>query len=292
MDKFVQQCIEVQDVSLNVFVGGSGPPLLLLHGFPQTHLAWRHVAPSLAANLTCVVPDLRGYGSSSIPPADDAHQSYSKRVMAADCVQLMAHLGYTRFAVLGHDRGARVAYRMALDSDVVTRLGIIEVIPTGDMWHHFDAAMALKAYHWTFLAQPSPLPETLIGANSNHYLHHTLKSWSQAGNLEPFAGSALESYEAQMQDPRRITAMCEDYRAGATLDRMFDEYDRSHNNTIKAPVHFVWSESGFPANTTDPLSLWREWADTVSGQSIQSGHFAMEENPQAVVAAFADFFQQ
>ena len=287
---FMQHHVTLDDVTLNVFVGGEGPPLLLLHGFPQTHATWGRVAPELKHRYTCIVPDLRGYGDSSIPASDASHKPYSKRVMAQDCLQLMSHFGYRKFAVLGHDRGARVAYRLALDSTAVTHLGIIEVIPTGDMWQQFDADMSLKAYHWAFLAQPSPLPETLINAHPEFYLHHTLKSWSQSSDLEPFTDSALETYRQQMNDPRRVAAMCEDYRAGATIDRQLDETDRARGVTIKAPVHFVWSESGFPSQTHDPLALWRQWADSVTGQSIQCGHFAMEENPSAVIAAFSSFF--
>lgn len=286
----MQQRVTLNDVTLNVWVGGDGPPLLLLHGFPQTHAAWGFVAPEFARHHTCIVPDLRGYGDSTIPDSDASHRAYSKRVMAQDCVQLMAQLGFERFAVLGHDRGARVAYRLAFDTEAVTRLGIIEVIPTADMWDHFDAAMALKAYHWAFLAQPSPLPETLIQSNHTVFLHHTLKSWSQSGSLKPFSAVALESYEKQMRDPHRIKAMCEDYRAGATIDRALDNADRQNGRMISAAVHFVWSENGFVSQAADPLALWRQWATTVTGQSIESGHFAMEENPTAIVAAFLPFF--
>lgn len=290
IDGFVVQVIEVRGVSLSVHISGTGPALLLLHGYPQNHCTWRKVAPTLAESFTCVVPDLRGYGESSVPEADAAHEHYSKRAMALDMLALMQRLGYTEFYVLGHDRGARVAYRLALDSEAVLKLGIIDVVPTGDMWSEFDADMALKAYHWTFLAQPYPLPETLINANPDYYLEHTLKSWTGDQTLDAFDQVAMESYLTQMREPARVRAMCEDYRAGATIDRELDKQDKGADQKITSPVFFMWSEDGFPAGTGDPMARWRVWADRVDGVHIQSGHFAQEENPGAVIDAFVPFF--
>lgn len=292
---FVRHDIDANGPRLSVHLGGEGPPLLLLHGYPQTHATWQRIAPALAARFSCVIPDLPGYGDSAAP-ADDpdaAAPPMSKRAIAGRMLALMAGLGHDRFHVLGHDRGARVAYRLALDApQAVARLGIIEVIPTGEMWRAYDADMALKSYHWTFLAQPAPLPERMIGADPEGYVDWTLRSWTQAGDLSAFAPEALASYRAQARDPARIHAMCEDYRAGAGFDRALDDADRAAGRTIAAPVHFVWSEGGFPARTGDPMGLWRAWAPRLTGGSVPAGHFAQEEAPDAVLAAYLPFFTE
>jgi haloacetate dehalogenase len=193
--------------------------------------------------------------------------------------------------ILGHDRGARIAYRLALDHPSrVSRLGIIEIVPTAEMWRAWGAELAMKAYHWTFLAQPAPLPETLIGADPVAYLEWTLASWTRAGSLDAFPTEALESYRAQIRDPARLHAMCADYRAGATTDRRIDEDDLSAGRRIAVPLRFLWAEGGFPARTGDPAAAWRRWAEDVTDSSCVSGHFAMEEAPAAVVATFLPFF--
>lgn len=273
-------------------VGGEGPPLVLLHGYPQTHAAWHRVAPSLAKHFSCVVPDLRGYGESSVPAPDPDHRAYSKRAMARDIAAIMAGLGHQRFNLLGHDRGARVAYRLALDMPRhVERLGILEVVPTAEMWNRFDATMAVSAYHWTFLAQPHPLPERMIAADPVAYMEWTLASWSEKGSLDAFSAAALESYRRSYAQADRIRAFCEDYRAGAGIDRALDEADFKAGHKIEAPLHFVWSSHGFPARTGEPMDLWRSWAKNVSGQSVRAGHFVPEENPEGVLSAFIPFFK-
>ncbi len=274
-------------------IGGEGPPLLMLHGYPQCHAIWHRVAPALAGSFTCIVADLRGYGQSSIPEANEGHESYSKRRMARDFIAVMRELGHARFAALGHDRGARVAYRMALDHpDVVTKLGIVDVVTTHDMWGNFDADMALKAYHWPMLAQPHPVPETLISADPIWYLEHTLASWTKSKTLEPFDPSALALYRDAYSRPERVHAMCEDYRAGATFDRALDAEDRAAGRKVSMPMHFLWGANGFPAQTGDPLGFWRAWSDDVTGTELDSGHFGPEENPDAIVAAIAPFFAE
>jgi haloacetate dehalogenase len=211
--------------------------------------------------------------------------------MAEDVLRLMDRLGIDRAAILGHDRGGRVAYRFALDHpDRLSRLGIIEIVPTADFWGAWTAELALKAYHWTFLAQPAPLPERMIGADPVAYADWTLRSWTLAKSLDVFPQAALDSYRAQMADPARCAAMCADYRAGATFDRAADEADRAAGRRIGAPLRFLWAEGGFPASTGAPAEVWRRWAGQVSDASCTSGHFVMEENPRAVLDCFLPFF--
>lgn len=292
IEGFRQSRVDLGGVTLSVHRGGAGPAMILLHGYPQTHMAWHRVAPVLARDFDVIVPDLRGYGESDAPPDDPAHETYSKRRMAGDIVALMAALGLGRAHVIGHDRGARVAYRMALDHpDRIDRLGIVEIVPTADFWAAWSAELALKAYHWTFLAQPAPLPETLIGADGPGYIARTLASWTLARDLSPFAPEALDSYLRQATDPARIAAICADYRAGATIDRALDQADRAAGRHIGAPLRFVWGRHGFPARTGDPLGIWRHWAKHVTGAEIDGcGHFAMEEAPEAFLAAMRPHF--
>lgn len=290
-DGFEHRAMTVDGVELSVRIGGSGAPLVLLHGYPQNHMCWAGIAPDLARDFTVIVPDLRGYGDSAAPPDDPRHTVYSKRQMALDIVGIARQLGHERFAVLGHDRGARVAYRLALDRpDLVARLGIVEIVPTADYWALWNAEIAMKAYHWTFLAQPAPLPEMLIAADPVAYIEHTLKSWTRGKSLDAFPPAALDAYRKQARDPTRIAAMCADYRAGATTDRALDEADRAAGRRIVAPMMFLCGDSGFPASTGDPAGLWRRWADDVRTATCVSGHFAMEENPAAVLETFRPFF--
>ena len=291
IDGFTQSFVDTGDVTLSVHRAGTGTPLILLHGYPQNHRCWGTVAPGFARLFDTIVPDLRGYGDSDAPADDAGHTAYSKRRMAADIVGLMDALGLERAHVLGHDRGARVAYRFALDHpDRIDRLGIIEIVPTGDFWDSWTADLALKAYHWTFLAQPAPLPERMIAADPVAYVDWTLAQWTLEKSLATFAPDALDSYRTQMADPARAHAMCADYRAGAFFDRGLDRQDRTAGARIAAPLHFLWAEGGFPAQTGDPLALWRRWAPQVTGNACRSGHFAMEENPQAVLDAFLGHF--
>jgi len=288
---FTRARIATNGITLSVHRAGAGAPLILLHGYPQNHMCWLNVAPALAERFDVIVPDLRGYGDSGTPPDDAGHTVYSKREMARDIVGLMDALEIRRAHVLGHDRGARVAYRLALDHPArVNRLGIVEIVPTGDFWAAWTADLALKAYHWTFLAQPSPWPERLIGADPVGYIDFTLAGWTLAKSLDAFPPAALAAYRRQAADPARIAAMCADYRAGATTDRRIDEADRAAGARIAAPVMFLWAETGFPAQTGRPAELWRTWADDVRDASCRSGHFAMEEAPDAVLDAFVPFF--
>lgn len=293
IEGFTRTRIALSEVALSVHEGGEGPPLVLLHGFPQTHMCWARVAPAFARRFRVIVPDLRGYGDSDAPPDDGEHRVYSKRRMALDIVELADRLGIGRFHLLGHDRGARVAYRLALDHPGrIDRLGIIEVIPTADFWRAWNAELAMSAYHWTFLAQPAPLPEMLISADPVGYVETALRTWTRAKSLDVFAPEALDSYRAQVRDPARIAAMCADYRAGATTDRTIDEADRAAGRRIAAPLMFLCGDGGFPAQTGDPASVWRAWAEQVEAATCVSGHFAMEENPEAVTDTFLGFFRE
>jgi haloacetate dehalogenase len=270
-------------------VGGSGPPLLCLHGYPETHAMWHRVAPELARHFTVVCADLRGYGRSFVAPTVAGHETYSKRAMAADMVAAMAHLGLKQFSLLAHDRGARVAYRLALDHpDVVTRVALLDIITTHDLWATIDRARIMRMYHWAFLAQPAPLPERLIERDARDYLEGrfrrgaaTVPAW-----LDPHV---LDDYWLSFRDPTRLHASCEDYRAGATCDVDHDARDHAAKRMIKAPVRVVWGERGNLALTADPLALWRVWAPGVTGTAVDSGHFIPEENPKAMLASVLPF---
>lgn len=274
-------------VEIDALVGGAGTPLLLLHGYPQTRLIWSAMAPQLAAHFTLVMPDLRGYGRSDKPKGDPAHQTYAKRTMALDQVSIMAAIGFPRFAVAGHDRGGRVAYRLALDHpDKITALAVLDIIPTADMFARADAAAAMKAYHWYMLAQPHPLPETLIAADPAFFLRWTLQSWAAPGFA--FNPDNVADYIACFT-PDAIHATCEDYRAGYTLDRAYDEADRGRNR-ITAPLLALWG-GGHSLAAGNPLEAWRAWATQPQGQAVPGGHFIPEEAPDEAAAAFIKFFK-
>ena len=266
-------------------IGGSGPPVLLLHGYPQTHVCWHHVAPALAENFTIIVADLRGYGDSSCPEAGDDFSGYAKRTMAADMVEVMVALGFERFALIGHDRGARVTYRMALDHpEVVTRMMSLDVVPTLDMWEGTDKARAIGGFHWPFLAQPAPLPERMIGADPEFFAAWLMRSWAAPGF--EFDPEAMAEYLRCFAKSEVIRATCDDYRAGATIDHELDQHDINNGRHIACPVHFLWGEKrghGGPQGGKDPLAVWRRWANQVSGAAIDCGHFLPEEAPDRVI---------
>ena len=274
-------------------VGGSGPPLLLLHGFPETHLMWRDIAPRLTERFTVVCADLRGYGSSGCPPSADDHAPYAKRAMAADLLAAMRALGFERFAVAGHDRGGRVAYRLALDSpDAVTRLAVMDVIPGKPAWDLADARFAMSFWPWTLLAQPAPLPETLLSAAPEAAVADAVSAWDTPADA--FPPEVQAAYAAQFRDPTRVHAICEEYRAGAKLDRDHDAADQAAGRRIACPTSVLWSAKGGLDSWYDaqggPLGIWREWADDVSGRAIEGGHFFPEEKPAEVAETLAAFF--
>jgi haloacetate dehalogenase len=285
-DGFTLARLKVGDVTLRVRTGGSGPPLLLLHGYPETHLMWGAVAGGLAEHFTVVAPDLRGYGESSAPPPDAGHAVYGKRAMAADGVGLMRLLGFDRFDVAGHDRGGRVAYRMALDSpDVVRRLTVLDVIPTGDVWARADARFALGYWHWSFLALPFPVAESLIAHDPEYFFFDA----EFGGVIRTFAPGAVADYARCVRNPTVIRAICEDYRAGATYDRRLDDEDRAAGRRISCPTQVLWAGRGALEAWYDTPAVWREWADDVTGHAVDSGHFIVEQRPEEALAALRDF---
>ena len=271
--------------------GGKGPPLLLLHGYPQSNVMWHRVAPALAERFTLVIPDLPGYGWSAVPEADAEHAPYTKRGMATVMVEIMEALGFVRFGVVGHDRGGRVAYRLALDHPGrAEKLAVLDIVPTYAMWHAMDRNLAMKVWHWPFLAQPEPLPEMLIGKAPVDYWNWKAASWTKRKDLSCFDARALTHYHAFFQDPARIHATCEDYRAGRGADLAHDEADRAAGKKIACPVLALWGAAGIPSETAGPLAIWREWAKDVRGEAVDSGHFLCEENPDATAEALIVFF--
>lgn len=282
--------VRIDGVDIFARIGGAGPPLLLIHGFPQTHAMWHRVAPELMTHFTCVMADLRGYGYSSCPENQPGNFPYSKRAMAGDLIGLMNSLGHQRFAVAGHDRGGRVAYRMALDHPAaVACLTVLDIVPTLNQWHNFDFREALKVYHWPFLAQPHPLPEMLIEPNPVGYLDYTLASWTKSKNLSAFSEDALSEYRLHYATPEHIHATCNDYRAGATCDLAYDEADRAAARKIACPTLALWGDAGIPSQKGRTLETWREWCDQVEGHAIDCGHFIAEENPSALLAHLLPF---
>lgn len=286
IDGFTRRRLPGDGVMIDALVGGSGPPLLLLHGYPQTRVMWRALAPALAQKFTVVVPDLRGYGRSDKPPGDAAHERYSKRVMARDQIATMRGLGFDRFAVAGHDRGGRVGYRLALDHpDTVRALVLLDILPTAEVWAHASAERAMAMYHWYFLAQPQPLPERLIGGDPELFLRAVMRSWASQGFI--FEAASMADYVACFRDPASIHASCEDYRAGWSVDRAHDEADRGVRK-IAAPLLVVWGEE-FSVARGEPLRTWSAWANSVEGHAVPGGHFVCEESAEQVLASMQRF---
>jgi haloacetate dehalogenase len=273
-------------------VGGAGPPLLVLHGYPETHLMWHAVAPGLAERFTVVAADLPGYGDSFRPPVTADHAGHAKRALAADLVAAMHALGHTTFAIAGHDRGGRVAYRMALGHPAtVTRLAVLDIVPTGEVWRRADAAMALGYWHWAFLAQPAPLPERLILGDLDGFWIAAERMGLKPGDPR-YPDPILAAYRAQLDDPAFVTAFCEDYRAGATIDRALDDADRGRR-TIACPARSLWGGAGaLPRFYADPLEPWRDYAPEITGRAIEgASHFLVEDAPEPVTADLAAFFE-
>lgn len=281
--------LEIEGVCIHARIAGTGPPLLLLHGYPESSFMWRHVAPHLSDDFTVVASDLRGYGDSAAPPDDSDHVAYSRRVMAADQVAVMTSLGFDSFAVAGHDRGGRVAHRMALDfPNRVQRLAVLDIVPTLHMFEHVDREMAQTYFHWFFLTQPVGLPERLISADpagwiSGRFQGRSSSSWSQESD-------ALQEYTRIFEDPAHVAATCADYRAAASTDLVDDRRDRDLGRRIEPELLVMWGLSSYVGRAFDVASIWRTYADEVTLAPIDSDHYLPEEAPEATSAALLDFF--
>jgi haloacetate dehalogenase len=279
--------------ALHARIGGAGPPLLLLHGYPQTHLMWHAVAPLLAGRHTVVVPDLPGYGASFRPAAAETHEPHGKRRIGEDLIAAMASLGFERFAVAGHDRGGRVAYRMALDHHAaIERLAVLDIVPTGEVYGLPGYAFASGYWHWAFLAQPSPLPERLIGAAPGDFFDLHVRGGMGLG-VAPgrYPREVMDAYRSAFDDAGAVAGMCEDYRAGASVDRSEDDADRAAGRRIGCPTLALWASRGsLPKLYDDVLDVWRRWADDVRGGPIEAGHFLAEDQPEDVAAELLSFF--
>ncbi|MEP0870254.1 alpha/beta hydrolase [Trichocoleus desertorum AS-A10] len=286
--QFQRLQMQTSSATINLLKSGNGYPILLLHGYPQTHVMWHKVAPQLAQDFTVVVSDLRGYGDSAKPEAEANHASYAKRVMAQDQVEMMQQLGYQEFYVVGHDRGARVAHRMALDyPQRIKKLAVLDIVPTYELYATTDQEFATAYYHWFFLIQPYPFPETLIGANPEYFLRTCLESWSK--NFSAFTPEALAEYIRCFSQPETIHATCEDYRAAASIDLVYDQADLDQK--IMCPLLVLWGNQGIIGRKYNVLETWRTRAENVIGEAIASGHFLPEEAPEATYKALYEFLK-
>jgi haloacetate dehalogenase len=288
LTNFKQQFIATSEANINVFMSGKGFPLLLLHGYPQNHFIWHKIAPRLIEDFTVIVTDLRGYGDSSKPKGKPDHSNYSKRAIARDQVEIMSQLGYEEFYLVGHDRGARVAHRLTLDyPKKVKKLAVLDILPTYDLYNTTDKEFATAYYHWFFLIQPYPLPETLISANPEYFLRHCLQSWSQ--DFSAFTSEALAEYIRCFSDFATIHATCEDYRAAAAIDLIHDELDLTKK--IQCPVLVLWGKKGIIGQKYNVLSTWQKRAINVRGMAINCGHFLPEETPEETYLFLREFLE-
>ncbi len=285
---FQREQVTTGGTTINLVHGGAGPPLLLLHGYPQTHTMWHKIAPRLAQDFTVVASDLRGYGDSGKPPGDPEHVTYSKRAMAQDQVEVMEQLGHREFFVAAHDRGARVAHRMALDHPQrVRKLALLDIRPTRDMYGHVGKEMATGAWHWFFLIQPYDFPERILGASADYYLRSRFQRVAGAEGV--FPPEVVDEYARCFCDPAAIHATCEDYRAGASIDLVHDEADAGRK--LSLPLLVLWGATGGATRGgRDVLAVWREYASDVQGRELPCGHYLAEEMPDEVYTALRGFF--
>jgi len=287
-EAFEHKSLKINDCIINLVIAGNGPALLLLHGFPETKMAWHKIAPQLATDFTVVVPDLPGYGDSTGPVPGGDIENYTKRIYGNVMIGLMEELGFQTFAIAGHDRGGRVAYRMALDHPQrVSRLAVLNIIPTLEVIERLTFETALKMGNWIFLGQPAPVPETLIDGNPAFYLKHILDSWSE--EPDQITPEARAEYLRCFKKKTVIAAMCAEYRANG-LDAAYDKQDRANQRRIQCPVLALWSAKDAPAGKEDLLSIWKHWADNVSGAALPGGHFLMEESPIPTFQQLHNFF--
>ncbi|HEY2192472.1 MAG TPA: alpha/beta hydrolase [Actinomycetospora sp.] len=287
-DPFEYRHIDADGTTIHAAVGGSGDPVLLLHGYPQTHLMWRHVARELARDHTVVVPDLRGYGASDKPTPDEDNVRYSKRAMAADQVAVMRALGFDRFALVGHDRGARVSHRLTLDHpEAVSRLAVLDIVPTRHVLTHVDLQLARGYFHWFFLATGGDVPETLLAGAPEFWIRTMVERLLAPGSvIEP---EVMDHYVAAFADPACIAGSTADYKAGATTDLADDEASHDAGARVTCPVLVLWGDRSFVGKAYEPLDVWREYADDVRGTALPVGHFLPEEAPEQVLAELRSF---
>jgi haloacetate dehalogenase len=286
---FKREKIVIDDIEINLVVGGSGPPLLLLHGYPQTHIIWRMIAPRLAQSFTVIATDLRGYGDSSKPVGLPDHSNYSKRAMADDQVGVMRQLGFDSFLLCGHDRGGRVAHRLATDyPELVKKIVVLDIAPTKAMYERTTMKFARAYYHWFFLIQASPYPETLIGRAPEAFLHHHMTRFA---GLEPFMPDAWPEYVRHFSNPATIHATCEDYRAAATIDLDHDMTDIQQDRKITCPLLALWGGHGIVERCFNPLEEWKRVATSVTGKALPCGHYIPEEVPDLLVEELMSFLK-
>jgi haloacetate dehalogenase len=285
---FEYRRVDVAGVTVNCAVAGSGPPVLMLHGYPQNHLMWRDVAPALAEDHTVILADLRGYGDSDKPAPDAAGDAYSKRSMARDQVGLMRQLGFTQFQLVGHDRGARVSHRLTLDyPDAVTRLAVLDIVPTRHVLHNVTRTMATAYFHWFFLPVGNGVPEHLIGADPGFWIRSIVGALlGQGASLDV---AVMQDYIRCFSDPGTIAGSCADYRSAASIDLVHDDESFAAGQRIGCPLLVLWGAQAFVGREYEPLSVWREYAGGVRGQALPTGHFLPEEAPDLVIAALRDF---
>lgn len=282
--------IDIGDIRTHGRIGGEGPPLLLLHGHPQTHLIWHRIAESLAGHYTVVATDLRGYGDSSKPAGTSDHGNYSKRTMAADQVAVMRELGFEQFFLCGHDRGGRVTHRLVMDyPEAVWKLMLLDIAPTLAMYEKTDRAFATAYFHWFFLIQPAPLPETLIEASPADYITRTMGG--RHASLDAFDPAAIAEYQRALAQPGAAHALCEDYRAANTIDLEHDRADREASRHIACPVRVLWGRHGVIERCFDPLAEWRAVAERVDGEALPCGHYIPEEAPIVLLHQLNDFMR-
>ncbi|GGU72955.1 fluoroacetate dehalogenase [Streptomyces albospinus] len=289
-DSFTRRTVDADGVRIAVRTAGEGPPLLLLHGYPQTHLIWHHLAPRLAATHTVVLTDLRGYGDSDKPPSDARHLPYAKREMARDQLLVMRALGFERFAVAGHDRGGRVAHRLTLDHpDAVRALAVLDIVPTRHAYEHADADFAHGYYHWFFLTAGHGIPERLIGNDPEFWIRSRMGARHHGGT--PYSEAALREYVRCFSDPAAIHASCEDYRAAASIDLVHDDADFTAGRKVAAPLLALWGEHSFVGRHYDVLGVWRGYAHDVRGEALPCDHYVPEEAPDRTAALLGEFFR-
>ena len=285
---FIENKIEVEGININYKIGGSGEPILLLHGYPQTHILWRKMAHLFAKNYTVICSDLRGYGDSDKPKSDKRHLTYSKKYMAFDQNELMKKLGYSKYYLVGHDRGARVAHRMGIDyQDNIKKLSLLDIVPTSHVFENTNALLARRYYHWFFLIQSFPHPETMIAKDSEYYLRSKLKMWGS--NNDYLTEDVIKEY-LRCFNSDSIHASCEDYRAGASIDLVHHKED--FEKKITCPVQILWGKKATVEELYDPVAVWKEWAINVEGKSINCGHFLPEEKPLDTFEAISNFLDK